>query len=71
MTDLPPDAKLCIMQQNMDSLVQFIGAATLDVPNKSPMPEQSKQVLKVCPIPPVQLIVRLLAGCQNATHSSD
>ena len=41
-TDLPADAKPCKMQQNADRLVQLIGAATLDVPNQTPMPEPSK-----------------------------
>ena len=44
-TDLPPDAKLGEMQENADCLVQLIGAATPDVPNQTPMPQTSKQLL--------------------------
>ena len=65
-TDLPADAKLCKMQQNADGLVQLIGAATPDVPNQTPMPQPSKQLLNVCLVPPVHVIVRLLAGYQSA-----
>ena len=65
-TDLPPSAKLGKMQQNTDQLVQLIGAATPDVPNQNPMPQPSKQLINACPIPPVHLIVTLLAGCQSA-----
>ena len=71
MTDLPPDAKLCKMQQNTDGLVQLIGAATPDVLNQTPMPQSSKELLNACPIPPVHVIVTLLAGCQSAILSSD
>ena len=35
-TDLPPNAKLHEMQQNMHRLVQLIRAATPDVPNQTP-----------------------------------
>ena len=35
------------------------------------MPQPSKQLLNVCPIPPVHVIVRLLAGCQSAILSSN
>ena len=34
--DLPSNAKLSEIQQNMHGLVQLIGAATLDVPNQTP-----------------------------------
>ena len=70
-TDLPLDAKLCEMQQNADCLVQLIGAATPDVPNQTPMPQPSKQLLNVCPVPPMHIIVTLLAGCQSAILSSN
>ena len=46
--------------------MQLIGAATPDVPNQTLMPQLSKQLLNVCPIPPVHVIVTLLAGCQSA-----
>ena len=46
-------------------------AATPNVPNQAPMPQASKQLLNVCPIPPVHIIVRLLAGCQSAILSSN
>ena len=49
--------------------MQFIGAATPDVPNQTPMPQPSKWLLDTCPIPPVHVIVRLLAGCQSAILS--
>ena len=51
--------------------MQLIGAATPDVPNQAPMPQASKQLLDVCPISPVHVIVRLLAGCQNDILSSN
>ena len=70
-TDLPPDAKLCKMQQNTDGLVQLIGAATPDVPNQTPMPQPSKQLLNACHITFVNVIVTLLAGCQSAILSSN
>ena len=44
-TDFPTNAKLCKMQQNTDRLVQLIGAATPNVPNQTPMPQPSKQLL--------------------------
>ena len=71
LTDLPADAKLCKMQQNVDCLVQLIGAATLDVPNQTPMPQPSKQLLNACPVSPMHVIVRLLAGCQSVILSSN
>ena len=43
LTDLPANAKLRKMQLNTDLLVQLI----------NPMPQSSKQLLNVCPIPPV------------------
>ena len=51
--------------------MQLIGAATPDVPNQTPMLQPSKQLLNVCPIPPVHIIVTLLAGCQRAILSSN
>ena len=48
-----------------------IGAATPLVPNQTPRPQPSKQLLNACPIPPVHVIVRLLAGCQSAILSSN
>ena len=51
--------------------MQLIGATTLDVPNQTPMPQPSKQLLNACPIPPVHIIVTLLAGCQSAILSSN
>ena len=35
------------------------------------VPQPSKQVLNACPIPPVHVIVTLLAGCQSAILSSN
>ena len=70
-TDLPPDAKLSEMQQNADRMVQFIGAATPDVPNQTPMPQPSKRLLNACRVPPMEIIVTLLAGCQSAIVSSN
>ena len=58
-TDLPPNAKLCEMQQNTHKLV-LIRAATPNVPNQTPLPQVSKQLLNACPIPPMHNIVRLL-----------
>ena len=51
--------------------MQLIGAATPDVPNQTPMPWPSQRLLNACPIPPVHVIVTLLAGCQNAILSSN
>ena len=51
--------------------MQLIGAPTPNVPNQTPMPQQSKQLLNVCSIPPVHVIVTLLAGCQRAILSSN
>ena len=51
--------------------MQLIGAAMPDVPNQTPMPQPSKQLLNVCPIPPMHVIVTLLAGCQSASLSSN
>ena len=44
-TDLPPNARLHEMQQNTHRLVQLIRAATPDVPNQTPSPQLSKQML--------------------------
>ena len=46
-------------------------AATPHLPNQAPMPQASKHLLNVCPIPPVHVIVGLLAGCQSAILSSN
>ena len=35
------------------------------------VPQPSKQLLNACPIPPVHVIVTLLAGCQSAILSSN
>ena len=51
--------------------MQLIGAATPDVPNQTPMPQPSKQLLNACPVPPMDIIVTLLAGCQSAILSSN
>ena len=69
--ELPANAKLRKMQQNTDWGSQLIGAATPNVPNQTPMPQPSKQLLNACPIPPVHVIVRLLADCQSAILSSN
>ena len=37
-------------------------AATPDVPNQTPVPQLSKQMLNLCYRPPTHIIVRLLAG---------
>ena len=50
--------------------MQLIGAATPDVPNHTPMPQPSKQLLNACLVPPMQISVTLLAGCQSAIVSS-
>ena len=70
-TDLPADAKLCKMRKNADRLVQLIGATTPDVPNQTSTPQPSKWLLNACPVPPVHVIVTLLAGCQSAILSSN
>ena len=51
--------------------MQRIGAATPDVPNQTPMPQPSKQLLNACPVPPMHIIVTLLAGYQSAILSSN
>ena len=35
------------------------------------MPQASKQLLNVCAVPPMYLIVTLLAGCQSSILSSN
>ena len=50
-TDLPVNAKLREMQQNMHGMVQLIKAAMLDVP------QLSKQMLNARAIPPMHMIV--------------
>ena len=67
---LPPNAKLREMQQNTPGLVQLIRAATSEFPNQTPMPQLSKQMLNVCPIPPMHIIVRL-PGHQSSILSSN
>ena len=49
--------------------MQLIGATTPKVPNQAPMPHASKQLLNVCPIPPI--IIALLPGCQSSILSSN
>ena len=71
MTDLPTNAKLRKMQQNTDWPAQLIKATTPHVPDQTPMPKPSKRGLNACPVPPVHVIVRLLAGCQSAILSSN
>ena len=70
-TDPPPNAKMREMQQNTHRWVQLIRAATLDVPNQTPVPQLSKQMLNVCPKPPMHIIVRLLWGCERSILSSN
>ena len=70
-TDLPPNAKLREMQQNMHGLVQLIRADTLDVWNQTPMPQLSRQMLNACPIPPMHIIVPLLPGRQSSILSTN
>ena len=50
--------------------MQLIGAATPDVTNQTNATTEQK-LLNVCPIPPVHVIVTLLAGCQTAILSSN
>ena len=57
-TNLPPNAELREMQQNTHGLVQLMRAAAPDVPNQTPMPQLSKQMLN--PIPPMHIIVRAI-----------
>ena len=61
-TDLPPDAKLRRMQQNSYRLMQRIGAATPKVPNQTPMPQISEQLLHSGPIPSMHIIALLPCG---------
>ena len=70
-TDLPLGVKLSEMQQNADWLVRLFGAATPNVPNQTPMPQPSKQLLNVCSVLPMDIIVTLSAGCQSAILSSN
>ena len=70
-TDLPPNAKLREMQQNTHGLVQLIRAAMPDVPNQTPMPQLTKQLLNACPIPPMHIIVRLLLSRQSSILPSN
>ena len=59
-TNLPPNAKLHEMQQNTQRPMQLIRAAMPDDPNQAPMPQLSKQMPNVYPLPPMYIIV--LAG---------
>ena len=70
-TDLPLNAKLRERQQNTNGPAQLISTATPDVPNQTPLPQLSKQMLNALPIPPMHIIVRLLAGRQSSILSSD
>ena len=67
--DLPPKAKLRQMQENTHGLVQLIVAVAPDVPNQTPMPQLSKQMLNACPTT-MHIIVRLLLGHQSSILSS-
>ena len=49
----------------------IIKAATPDVPNQTPMPHLSKEMLNVCPMPPMHMIVQLLPGCQSSILCSN
>ena len=51
--------------------VQLIGAAAPNVPNQAPMPQASKQLLKACAVPPMYIIIALLACCQSSILSSN
>ena len=52
-------------------LVQLIRAIMPDVPNQTPMPQPSKQMLNGYPIPPMHNIVQLLPGSQSSILSSN
>ena len=52
-------------------LCNFVGAATPNVPNQAPMPQASKQLLNACMVPPLYIIITLLAGCQSSILSSN
>ena len=69
--DLPPHAKLRKMQEIMDGLAQLLGAAMPNVPSQAPIPQASKQLLNACPVPPMYIIIALLAGCQSSFLSSN
>ena len=74
-TDLPPDAKLCKMQQNADGLVQLIGVATPHVPKQTPMPQPSKRRGLRAPNPnsrghATKRGLRVLTPTQGATQQS-
>ena len=47
------------------------GASSASSSASSCVPQPSKQLLNACPIPPVHVIVTLLAGCQSAILSSN
>ena len=70
-TGLSPNAKLRERQQNTHGLVQLMRATTPNVPNRTPIPQLSKQMLNACPIPPMHIIVRLLPGRQSPILSSN
>ena len=59
------------MQKYTDGLVQLIGAATPNVLDQAPMRQASKQLLNVCVVPPRNIIITLLAGCQSSILSSN
>ena len=63
--------KLREMQQNTRVVVQLIRAVKPKVPNQTPMPQLSKQMLNAHPTPPLHIIVRLLPSCQSSILSSN
>ena len=46
-------------------------AATPNVPNQAPMPQASKQLLNECAVPPMYIMIILLAGCQSSILSAN
>ena len=54
-TDLPPNAKLREVQQNTYGPMQPIRTATPNAVNQTLMPKLSKQMLNVCPRPPMHI----------------
>ena len=64
-TDLAPNAQLREMQQNAHGLVELVRYNMRDVT------QLSKQMLNACPIPPMNIIKRLLPGRQNSIISSN
>ena len=49
--DLLPDANVCEAQENVHLLIQLICTETPNVPNQTPIPQMSKRLPKICPIP--------------------